>query len=204
MAERPGRDFAEGGIRHVAEEQTARSTNEKIAYKDVIHNTIFIMETDNSQTTTIKAENRYEDVEDASEESSIPAFARAYYEAVGRRKTSIARVRVYGEGDKKVVVNGRELADYFPTDELRMIANGALRKVKVLDKFFVSANIVGGGIRGQAEAMRLGIARALVLYNPEFRQKLKRAGYLRRDAREVERKKFGLKKARRAPQWSKR
>ena len=101
-------------------------------------------------------------------------------------------------------MNGKTLAEYFPTEELQMIANGALRKMKIADKFYVSALIKGGGIRGQAEALRLATSRALVVYNADFRQRLKRAGYLRRDPRKVERKKFGLKKARRAPQWQKR
>ncbi|MBI2463142.1 MAG: 30S ribosomal protein S9 [Candidatus Spechtbacteria bacterium] len=129
---------------------------------------------------------------------------RSYYEAVGRRKAAIARVRLYVEGDKKIMVNEREFAEFFSTEELRMLANGALRKAKIMDRFFVSVKTQGGGVRGQAEAMRLGTARALVLYNDELRTRLKRAGYLRRDPREVERKKFGYKKARRAPQWQKR
>ncbi len=127
-----------------------------------------------------------------------------YFEAVGRRKTSVARVRLYETTKPACVVNGKDLQEYFPVDELRMAATGAMRKMKVMDNFFISLLIKGGGIRGQAEATRLATARALVKYNEEFHQRLKKAGYLRRDARAVERKKFGLKKARRAPQWNKR
>lgn len=127
-----------------------------------------------------------------------------YYEAVGRRKTSVARVRLYETSAPACVINTKDLQQYFPVDELRMAATGAMRKMKVMDSFFISIMVSGGGIRGQAEAVRLATARALVKYNEEFHQRLKKAGYLTRDARAVERKKFGLKKARRAPQWNKR
>jgi len=127
-----------------------------------------------------------------------------YYESVGRRKRAVARTRLFTRGEKEFLVNGREYRQYFTTEELRAIADGALRKMKVVDKFRVSVKVRGGGINGQAEAVRHGIARALVKFNLDFRKRLKRAGYLRRDPRETERKKFGLKKARRAPQWQKR
>ena len=127
-----------------------------------------------------------------------------YYEAVGKRKRAVARVRLFTRGDKGFTINEAKYTDYFPTEELRSTADGSLRKMKVVDKFNVSVKVMGGGIHGQAEAVRHGIARALVKFNPDFRKRLKRSGYLRRDPRETERKKFGLKKARRAPQWSKR
>src|SRR3989344_3222270 len=136
--------------------------------------------------TTPKNEEKLAEVRD---EETKQKTSR-YWEAVGRRKTAVARVRLFATGDKTVQVNGKTLAEYFPTEELQMIANGALRKMKIADKFYVSALIKGGGIRGQAEALRLATSRALVVYNADFRQRLKRAGYLRRDPREVERKKF--------------
>lgn len=136
--------------------------------------------------------------------ASPHVLGEKYYEAVGRRKTSVARVRLYETTKPACIVNGKDFQEYFTIDELRMAATGAMRKMKVMDNFLTSVMVSGGGIRGQAEAMRLATARALVKYNEEFHQRLKKAGYLRRDARAVERKKFGLKKARRAPQWNKR
>ena len=126
-----------------------------------------------------------------------------YFEAVGRRKTSTARVRLCTRaGD--FVVNQKPYGQYFPDLELQKIAEDALQKMKLFGRFRVSAKITGGGTHSQAEALRHGLARCLIKFNPDFRKRLKRAGYLRRDPRMKERKKFGLKKARRAPQWSKR
>ena len=127
-----------------------------------------------------------------------------YYEAVGRRKRAIARVRLFTKGERAFLVNGKPYEEYFPIVQIQQIADGAIKKMKVLDKFSISALVTGGGISGQAEAVRHGTARALVKFNPDFRKRLKRAGFLRRDPRKKERRKFGLKKARRAPQWSKR
>jgi small subunit ribosomal protein S9 len=134
---------------------------------------------------------------------------KKYFEAVGRRKTAIARVRLLTikpfEGEEgKITVNDKFYKQYFPTIELQQIAEASLRKLKSLNRFEVVAKIKGGGIRAQSEALRHGIARVLVDFNVDFRKKLKKAGYLKRDARAKERKKFGLKKARRAPQWAKR
>lgn len=136
-----------------------------------------------------------------------PVFHGVYIEAVGSRKRSLARVRLYeenGEGPKAIIINGRSAERYFPTEEMRLIALDALNKTKVSSRFSVSAHIKGGGIHAQAEALRHGISRALIKVNEEWRKKLKRSGYLKRDPREKERRKFGLKKARKAPQWSKR
>lgn len=127
-----------------------------------------------------------------------------YYGAVGRRKRAVARVWLFTRGEKDFSVNSKPYIQYFSTEELRQVADGALRKMKVMDKFNVRALVRGGGIAGQAEAVRHGTARALLRFNPDFRKRLKRAGFLRRDPRKKERRKFGLKKARRAPQWSKR
>lgn len=132
-----------------------------------------------------------------------------YYEAVGRRKTAKARVRLFTcrpfEDEKgKILVNGKPYFEIFSTLELQRIVRSALDKMRSLNRFEASVKVKGGGLKGQAEAIRHGLARALVLFNPDFRKKLKRAGYLRRDPRRKERKKPGLKKARRAPQWAKR
>lgn len=127
-----------------------------------------------------------------------------YFEATGRRKTAIARVRLFTRGGKEFLVNERPYNQYFPTSELQQIALDALNKMKCLDHFGILVKIKGGGIHAQAEAIRHGIARALVAFNPDFRKRLRRVGYLTRDSRERERKKFGLKRARRAPQWQKR
>ncbi len=130
--------------------------------------------------------------------------AERYWEAVGRRKTAVARVRLFTRGEKTVAVNGKPLAEYFPYPNLQKIASEAIDIMKSTDRFRTSAHVKGGGLHAQAEAIRHGTARALVLFNPDFRKRLKRAGYLTRDPRMKERKKFGLKGARRAPQWAKR
>lgn len=140
----------------------------------------------------------------APAEKKKPEKSDRYFEGVGRRKTAVARVRLFTRGDKGITVNERSLSEYFKTTALQETARAALEKMNVVDKFRVQVKVSGGGVNGQAEAMRHGTARALLEFNPEFRKRLKRAGYLVRDPRMVERKKPGLKKARRAPQWSKR
>jgi small subunit ribosomal protein S9 len=127
-----------------------------------------------------------------------------YIEAVGRRKTAVARVRLHPDSQTTYTVNDAQLDAYFPTYEQRTIATEALQASGIEEPFHISVRIYGGGEHAQAEAMRHGIARALVTYNPELRTTLKKAGYLKRDPRMKERKKFGLRKARRRPQWSKR
>jgi small subunit ribosomal protein S9 len=121
----------------------------------------------------------------------------------GRRKTSVARVRlVPGTGQFKL--NGRPLEDYFPTEVLQRVVREPFELTETLGRYDVIARIHGGGTSGQAGALRLGVSRALEGEDPEWRPLLKKAGFLTRDAREVERKKYGLKKARKAPQYSKR
>jgi small subunit ribosomal protein S9 len=127
-----------------------------------------------------------------------------YYKSEGKRKTSVARVRIWTKGEKEFLVNQKPLEKYFPTPELQKIASASLEKMKCVGKFKISVVVKGGGLSSQAEAIRHGIARVLVIFNPDFRKRLKKAGFLRRDARKRERKKFGLKRARRAPQWRKR
>ncbi|PCI90491.1 30S ribosomal protein S9 [Candidatus Kaiserbacteria bacterium] len=126
-----------------------------------------------------------------------------YIEAVGRRKTATARVRLFPAAKTSFVINERKAEDYFPTEHLQKTLQDAFAKVEGI-AFKVSAKVMGGGIPAQAEAIRLGIARALVKDDITRRGDLKAAGYLKRDPRMKERKKFGLRSARRAPQWSKR
>ena len=121
----------------------------------------------------------------------------------GRRKEAVARVRL-AAGSGEFAVNGRSLDEYFPTRVHRMVAQSPLRAVGREKDYDVIASIQGGGIAGQAGAVRLGIARALIELDPELRGQLKKEGLLSRDAREKERRKYGLKKARKAPQFSKR
>jgi len=121
----------------------------------------------------------------------------------GRRKEAVARVRLL-EGTGQFKLNGRPLEDYFPNPAHRRLVTEPLRVTNTLERYDILANLAGGGVSGQAGALRHGIARALVDLDPELRVELKKRGFLTRDAREVERKKYGLKKARKAPQYSKR
>lgn len=127
-----------------------------------------------------------------------------YIEAVGRRKTAIARVRIFESSKNTFSVNEKELATYFPTTTLQNIVKGPFDKVNAGSKFKVEAYLKGGGINAQAEALRHGISRAMVKFNGELRKEVKQLGFLKRDPRAKERRKFGLKKARKSPQWSKR
>jgi len=138
------------------------------------------------------------------EKPEVVARQVKYLEGVGRRKTAVARVRLIPQGEKTFLVNGKPIDTYFPAIELQQTAKAALERMSCLDKFGISVKVKGGGITAQAEAIRHGIARSLVLFNPDFRKRLNKAGFLTRDPRMRERKKFGLKRARRAPQWSKR
>lgn len=128
-----------------------------------------------------------------------------YIEAIGRRKTASARVRLTPAPKTTYDVNGKTVEEYFPTKELQLTAQESLKESKLTEtKFKITVVAKGGGISGQADAMRHGIARALIEYDKELRGKLKKAGLLKRDPRAKERRKFGLKKARKSPQWSKR
>ena len=121
----------------------------------------------------------------------------------GRRKKSVARVRLVA-GTGKIVINKRDLDDYFGLETLKMIVRAPLEKTSTLGKYDVLVNVYGGGTTGQAGAIRHGISRALIVAEPELRSILKKEGFLTRDPRMKERKKYGLKGARRAPQFSKR
>ncbi|MDO8462823.1 MAG: 30S ribosomal protein S9 [bacterium] len=125
-------------------------------------------------------------------------------QSVGRRKAATARVRITKNGSGTMTVNGKPYTEYFTTIAARAVCTQALEAVGQSDKLDISVLVRGGGLRGQADATRLGIARGLQKLNPTFHRALRKVGFLTRDARIKERKKPGLKKARRAPQWSKR
>jgi len=130
-----------------------------------------------------------------------------YIEAVGRRKTSTARVRIAESNKAHFIVNGKDAKDYFKTEgERRLILDPMVKGLPTgsSKKWSVEVHVLGGGIHSQAEAIRHGLARALVISDAELRKDLKDLGFLKRDQRAKERRKFGLKKARKAPQWSKR
>lgn len=136
-----------------------------------------------------------------------------YYEAIGRRKESTARVRVLTkkstdlqvkENKGIIIINDKPYYEYFNSEMLQEIVDAPLKKLKSLNRFKATVKVKGGGIHGQADAIKFGLSRALVLFDPNFAKKLRKAGYLTRDSREKERRKYGLKKARKSPQWSKR
>lgn len=167
---------------------TKETTNEEVKEKAV-------------KTTTVK---KAVESADSRPGRAPKATSNRYIEAVGRRKTSTARVRITEGSKESVVVNDKDVPTYFPTLELQKIVSEALEKSKVVGKFAITVKVVGGGIHSQAEALRHGLSRALVTFDEETRKRLKKLGFLKRDPRMKERRKFGLKKARKAPQWSKR
>ena len=130
-------------------------------------------------------------------------MAQVQYQAVGRRKKAIARVRLI-PGEGKIVINGREIDNYFGLETLKMTVRQPLVLTALEGRYDVLVNVYGGGLAGQAGAIRHGVSRALVKADPELRPAVKKAGFLTRDPRMKERKKYGLKAARRAPQFSKR
>ena len=129
---------------------------------------------------------------------------KEYSYGTGRRKSSVARVHLYQGGTGKITINKRDIDDYFGLETLKLIVRQPLVATNLLGSVDIDATVVGGGVPGQAGAIRHGIARALLQVNEEYRTVLKKAGYLTRDPRMKERKKYGLKAARRAPQFSKR
>ena len=129
--------------------------------------------------------------------------SKPYFYGTGRRKHSVARVRVY-EGSGSITINGRDIGDYFGLETLKLIVRQPLNLTDTLGKFDIVCTVAGGGVTGQAGAIRHGLSRALLQFDPELRPALKKAGFLTRDPRMKERKKYGLKAARRAPQFSKR
>ena len=137
-------------------------------------------------------------------EIEIKGKNNKYFEEIGKRKTAKARVRLFTRGGKEFIVNDKPCKEYFPSLDLQKIASASLDEMKLLERFRIQVIVKGGGTRAQAEAVRHAIAKILVEVNPIFRKRLKKRGYLTRDSRMRERKKFGLKRARRAPQWKKR
>ena len=129
---------------------------------------------------------------------------KLYHYGTGRRKKSVARVRLYPNGTGAITINGRDIEEYFGLDTMKLIVRQPFAVTETLGKFDVEATVVGGGFTGQAGAMRHGISRALLEASADYRPSLKAAGFLTRDSRAKERKKYGLKGARRAPQFSKR
>ncbi len=129
---------------------------------------------------------------------------KPYHYGTGRRKSSVARVHLFPGGNGSITINGRDIEEYFGLETLKLIVRQPLVTTSTIGKVAIVATVTGGGVTGQAGAIRHGIARALLLMNEEFRPALKAAGFLTRDPRMKERKKYGLKAARRAPQFSKR
>lgn len=142
---------------------------------------------------------------DGEEFATEPTDKNAkYFAGVGRRKNASARALLFTRGAKEFIVNGKDYKQYFQTFDLQQKSAGSLNKMKSLERFRVMVKVQGGGLTGQAEAIRLAIARALIDFSLDYRKRLKKAGFLTRDSRRKERKKPGLKRARRAPQFSKR
>ena len=129
---------------------------------------------------------------------------KPYHSGTGRRKSSVARVHLFPNGTGAITINGRDIDDYFGLETLKLIVRQPLAATETMGKVDIVATVTGGGVTGQAGAIRHGVARALLKMNEEYRPALKSAGYLTRDPRMKERKKYGLKAARRAPQFSKR
>ena len=154
-------------------------------------------------TTTIEQQDQEEELTAEEIKKSLAGKKDKYFEATGRRKSASARVRLFTK-NKTITVNGKPLDTYLTVLRFQKEAVSPLDKMKIADKLGASIKVNGGGVMAQSEAIRLGIARALIKFNPVFKKRLRRLGLLTRDARIVERKKPGLKKARRAPQWKKR
>jgi len=159
------------------------------------------MEEINELDNEIKEEDISKEIADVIKQSGK---SDRYFEAIGRRKTAVARVRLFTKGEKEFVINDKHYQQYFKTQGDQEIAVASMKKMKCLDKFRVTVVVSGGGVKAQAEAIRHGTARVLVDFNDNFRKRLRKAGFLTRDPRMRERKKFGLRRARRAPQWAKR
>lgn len=154
------------------------------------------------ETTVAKKKEKKEITQKSINEKDPKTY---YIGAIGRRKTATAQVRIFpNDKEKNFLINGIKLQNYFPEFERQKIVLAPLKKTNFIDKFKIEVRVKGGGKKAQGEAIRLGIARALVKMDANLREVLRTQGYLTRDPRIKERKKFGLKKARKAPQWSKR
>ena len=155
------------------------------------------------KTKVAKAEKKIAPKKGVKPAPAPIAKTKSYFEAVGRRKTSTARARIFS-GPGEIKINGKDLAVYFWNEEMRRIVADPFKKAKLENALSSSVTVHGGGIHSQAEAVRHAISRALVEKDAELRKRLKKSGFLKRDPRMKERRKFGLKKARKAPQWAKR
>lgn len=164
------------------------------------------MPTAKKETTKKPATKKHVAKKSAEKKTATKPKTKKYVEGVGRRKTAVARVRITPSDKKKhsVTINGRIIEQYFPQKEHRDLIFNVLTKVEELGEFDITVKVNGSGVSAQAQAIVHGLARALVAHNADIKKKLKIFGFLTRDPRMVERKKYGLKKARRAPQWSKR
>jgi len=166
------------------------------------------VEIEKNVTPKVEIEKAEKKIEKTVKSAGKPsASAGKYFYAVGRRKTASAQVRLFANDkatDDEIVINGKKLKDYFPVVSMQNNLLTPLKTVGMYGKFNMSVVVKGGGVTGQVEGIRLGIARALVKYDESLKKTLKDIGLLTRDSREVERKKAGLKKARKAPQWAKR
>ena len=160
--------------------------------------------TTKKETTKKPAAKKAKAAEEKPKKTPAHEPAGEYLYALGRRKSGTAQVRVYLKGSGKIVVNGKPMTEYFPVEDLQDAIMVPLKAAGISETADVIAQAKGGGIRGQADAVKLGIARALLVHNPDLRATLKPLGVLTRDPREKERKKYGLKKARKSPQWAKR
>jgi len=158
------------------------------------------------ETKTVKEEAPVE--ETTSEEETVASAANGgrgeYLYSVGKRKTSVAQIRVYKKGTGSIEVNGKAMEVFFNFADWQETIKSPMKIIGQDDKLDVTVKVSGGGVNSQAQAIRHGIAKALIQLNPNFRKPLKKAGFITRDARKKERKKPGLKRARRAPQWKKR
>lgn len=175
---------------------TTKKTDEKKPKKAPVKKAVKPKKADEAVESTV--------ADQAEMAESRAAKGGSFIPAVGRRKRAIARVRLIKNGKGDITVNGKPMEKYFTTYELREQITGPLKVAGQEGAVDVSVKVDGGGVRGQAEAVRHGLSRALVQLNPTFRAALKKLGYLTRDSRKRERKKFGKKSARRSPQWSKR
>ena len=195
------------------ESPSAEISNDKEVLVKTITKETPIESSDAKKVSTLEKKSVEETVEEtkSTEDSLIGEDEEdgenkknAYYYAVGRRKCSVAQIRLYKKGSGEIKINEKEIEKYFPCEEWQSIVFAPLKVMGQTNKLNTIIKVQGGGVKSQSEAIRLGIARALLKLNPIFKRGLKKYGYLTRDSRVKERKKYGLKGARRAPQWAKR
>ena len=190
----------------MVEKTTTKKITKKIIEKKnlIMEVKIPVVELETDLADDIGEDDISKEIAKTIKESAGAGKSDRYFEAIGRRKTAVARIRLFTKGDKEFIVNNKPYQKYFQTIEDQETCVASMKKMKCLDKFRITVIVKGGGHRAQAEAIRHGTARVLVDFNANFRKRLRKAGFLTRDSRMRERKKFGLRRARRAPQWSKR